>query len=44
MALDEHMHVGLLLPDLSKAFDCLPWHNGLDELKLNFEYGSKIAI
>ena len=23
-ALDEHMHVGLLLLDLSKAFDCLP--------------------
>ena len=22
--LDEHMHVGLLLLDLSKAFDCLP--------------------
>ena len=23
-ALDNHMHVGLLLLDLSKAFDCLP--------------------
>ena len=23
-ALDKHMHVGLLLLDLSKAFDCLP--------------------
>ena len=23
-ALDKHMHVGLLLSDLSKAFDCLP--------------------
>ena len=130
-ALDKHMHVGLLLLDLSKAFDCLPhklllcklhaygvsrdacdllcsyltnrkqrvkistvksdwaklikgipqgsvlgpmlfnifindltyvventcplynyaddntlgfWHNELDDLKLNFEYGSKIAI
>ena len=114
-ALDKHMHVGLLLLDLSKAFDCLPhklllcklhaygasrdacdllcsfltnrpqrvkisnvksdmlfnvfindltyvvqntcplynyaddntlgfWHNRLDDLRLNFEYGSKIAI
>ena len=130
-ALDRHMHVGLLLLDLSKVFDCLPhklllcklhaygvsrdacdllcsyltnrsqrvkissvksdwaklikgvpqgsalgpmlfnvfisdltyfventcplynyaddntlgfWHNGLDDLRLNFEYGSKIAI
>ena len=24
-ALDEHIHVGLLLLDLSKAFDCLPY-------------------